>query len=407
MASLTGCLYMPVGRLPALDEAAASPPVPDRSLVLRTVFRNGGLRTQELVKPYSRLDVDHLVVTVTPTAGGGGIPILERDLSGPAILADIPIGGLRPDTTYRITGRAFARPGRDLADILSVDASSSIDLTVTRDDRPGPVALPVQLRDRIFDGQASTSVLILPGGVTDLGRERITSGPLVNLTLNMVSPRATQAVVRPWRLQDVDHVVVTPRIFVPGLGYRLLAPATGLPELRPDVPVVLLTIPASQLAERIPLVVGNLWHDQDYQLEAAAYDAVGNVLTQPDCLMNIRVERDDQVQLADRDMRLVFKPRPFSGTALIRLVRRDPLLTLARTEVSIRRLVNGSAPEQLETPFSVTTFPTSLRLNRLAPFANYVLEARGLDASGTVKATGRAVVNVLDDDDLGEVTLEL
>jgi len=398
---------MPVGKLPALDEAAAIPPAPDRSLVLRAVFRNGGLRTQELVKPYSRQDVDHLVVTVTPTAGGGGIPILERDLSGPAILADIPIGGLRPDTTYRITGRAFARPGRDLADILSVDASSSIDLTVTRDDRPGPVALPVQLRDRIFDGQASASVLILPGGVTDLGRERISSGARMSLTLNLASDRSTQAVVRPWRVQDVDQVVVIPRIFVPGLGYRPMAPATGLPELRPDAPVALLTIPASQLAERIPLVLGNLRHEQDYQLEATAYDAVGDVLTQPDCLLNFRVERDDRVQLPNSDLRLLFKPRAFSGTALIRLVRRDPLLTLARAELSIKRLENGNAPEQLDTPFTVTTFPTSLRLNRLAPFANYVLEARGLDASGSVKVTGRAVVNVLDDDDLGEVTLEL
>ena len=406
LVGLTGCLYIPVGSLPTLDGGPATPDQPTSTVRLRAVFRNGALRTQALVTPYSRADVEHLVVTVTPSSGGGGVPILEQDLTGPAMLADIPIMGLRPDTTYRVTGRAFSRAGRDPADILSIDASSSVDLQVTRDDRPGLIALPVQLRDRTFDGQASTSVLILPGGITDLGRERIMTGPSLSLSFDLGPPRTTQVVRRPWSVGDIEYVTVIPRILVPGTGYRPISTLTGLPTSIPTEASVSLTIPRAQVAQRMPLRVGNLRHEKSYQLEAQAFNLNGTPLT-GNTLLTFTVERDDRVQLVDPVMRLYFVSKPFAGSGRVKLVRRNLSLAFDRVEISVQRLVGGAAVEQLAPPLLLSRFEGMLDLDFLAPYSNYAIQARALDATGSVLAIAKTFVNVQDDDDAGEIDLEL
>lgn len=406
LVGLTGCLYIPVGSLPALDGGPAAPEQPTLNVRLRAVFRNGALRTQALVSPYSRADVEHLVVTVTPSSGGGGVPILEQDLTGPAMLADIPITGLRPDTTYRVTGRAFSRAGRDLADILSIDASSSIDLHVARDDRPGLLALPVQLRDRTFDGQASASVLILPGGITDLGRERILTGPSLSLSFDLAPPRTTQAVRRPWAVEDIEYVTVVPRILVTGVGYRPISTLTGLPTSLPTEASVSLTIPRAQVAQRMPLRVGNLRHEKSYQLEAQAFNMNGTPLT-GNTLLNFNVARDDRIQLVDPVMRLYFVSKAFAGSGRVKLVRRNLSLAFDRVEISVQLLAGGAAVEQLATPLVLSRFEGTLELDFLAPYSNYAIQARALDATGSVLAIAKTFVNVQDDDDAGELDLEL
>ncbi|HEY9899840.1 MAG TPA: hypothetical protein V6D00_11710 [Pantanalinema sp.] len=178
-----GCVYMPIGSLPKLTVLNAASSVGGGKAEIQVTPRisTGGLSIQSVVNPFGSSDVDHLVLklftvsggTETPAKDGQGNP-LQKDI-GSASLADaVAFGGLRHDTTYRIRGYAYKAAGTAAGDLISKDASSSIDVAVARDDRPVVTNIPIQLIDKTFDGQATASNIVVTGGdLVDNGTETI------------------------------------------------------------------------------------------------------------------------------------------------------------------------------------------------------------------------------------------
>lgn len=137
--------------------------------------REFGYGTQALVDYYDQADVDHVVVTVATVAGNTETPLsdgtgpLQKDVASSSFAVPLKFGNLHRNTTYRVRAYAYRSPGTDPADKISVDASSSIDVSVADDDRPAFAAVPVQLIGTPFAGQATTSIKVASGSVVASG----------------------------------------------------------------------------------------------------------------------------------------------------------------------------------------------------------------------------------------------
>lgn len=170
---LTGCSIIP-GPAPLSGHATLS---------LTTQVRPAGYRTQAAVSPYGQSDIQHVQVQLFKVVGGseqvipgaGGAPLI-LDLPQASLSAPLTFANLNRDTTYRV--RAFAYADSGTSSQISVDASSSVDVTLTGDDRPTLASLPVQLIDRAFSAAAtiSTGVTVTNGIVSSSGSATVGSG---------------------------------------------------------------------------------------------------------------------------------------------------------------------------------------------------------------------------------------
>ncbi|MBO9542316.1 hypothetical protein J7643_17130 [bacterium] len=150
------------------------------SLQVTPEVASGQYRTQTLAPlTYTRDDIRHLVVKlykVTPEgeqpAMNGANPI-QLDLDADprfGFSANLTFTNLHPWTDYRVRGYAYKAPGTAESDLISLDASSSIDITVENVDRVYAKRLKIQLIDRVFNGQATAStVTFTDGGLTHAG----------------------------------------------------------------------------------------------------------------------------------------------------------------------------------------------------------------------------------------------
>ncbi|MNW99314.1 Kelch motif protein [compost metagenome] len=144
-------------------------------------FRAGTFQTQALVTPHSSASVDHLVVSLHRRVGGGeeavrnglGLPV-EKDVASGSFSVPLTFKDLHQSTSYRIRAHAYAAPGRNGTDLISDPGSSYVDLDVGMDDRPPLAVLPVKLADRMFAGEATSSIAFTPGQLGHTGVERIT-----------------------------------------------------------------------------------------------------------------------------------------------------------------------------------------------------------------------------------------
>ncbi len=107
--------------------------------------------------------------TFQPISRTSGLPaalsdpdVVKATLASPSVDLAIPVtfGNLKPGRTYRFIARAYDAGGN----LISTDASSSADLTLTNDDRPILGTVPLKLADTVFS--ASTSVT-LSGAIAD------------------------------------------------------------------------------------------------------------------------------------------------------------------------------------------------------------------------------------------------
>jgi hypothetical protein len=131
----------------------------------------GGLRTvQAAVNPYTAADVNHVVVRLFSLAGNAETAV--KDPQGNALSADaakadlangLDFGNLHADTTYRVRGYAYKAAGVANPDKISADDQSFVDVKVERDDRPTVKTLTIQIADRLFAAQATTSVGLKDG----------------------------------------------------------------------------------------------------------------------------------------------------------------------------------------------------------------------------------------------------
>jgi hypothetical protein len=152
------------------------------TLTLQPTVVEGRYRTQALVKALTAADIEHVVVSLSKVEGTEVVPVLlggsplKRDIPAKSLSLPVAFRGLPRNTTFRILARAYRAAGEDAGDLISLDASSVIDLAVREDDRPlFDSRLPIQLRDTQFSGVATGSFAIGNGSIVSGGAESIVS----------------------------------------------------------------------------------------------------------------------------------------------------------------------------------------------------------------------------------------
>ncbi|MNX75007.1 hypothetical protein D3C86_1064650 [compost metagenome] len=161
-ASLAGCAYAP----PQFNVASGK-----GSLQLRTQLVHGGYRAQaDGILPYAQGDVAHMVLKLYKVANGVESTVVDatnaqltKDIAKADLGQPIGFGNLHPMTTYRIKAFAYKATGELPADLISVAASSSLDVRVETDERPTVTTLVVQLADRPFRAEGTSSIVVTPG----------------------------------------------------------------------------------------------------------------------------------------------------------------------------------------------------------------------------------------------------
>lgn len=178
---------MPLGKftpikpqLAGLGPAVAGPAsaMPSAAgLLVGVVFREGGLKTQAVVRPFSASDVSHLVLKVFALPGASESPVrvdgkaLEIDVASASAQIPVTITGLPASPSYRVRAYAYAAPGTSSAALISTEGSF-VDVAL----EPGSTVsatLSIQLGDRAFAGVGTSSISITDGPVTDAPQESI------------------------------------------------------------------------------------------------------------------------------------------------------------------------------------------------------------------------------------------
>lgn len=176
-----GCMYVPIGSLPTLNVQNAVLSVGGRAEIQVTAqVSAGGLSVQSVVSPFVAANIDHLLLELFVMSGGleaaaldaQGNPV-QKDIAGADLDNSVAFKNLRHDTTYRIRSYAYKAVGTAASDLISSDASSSVDVVVGRDDRPVLASIPIRLIDKVFDGQATASIVVTDGDLVDNGTETI------------------------------------------------------------------------------------------------------------------------------------------------------------------------------------------------------------------------------------------
>lgn len=174
---LAGCVYVPLGKVPQLT-AGSLAAAGKASLVVAPRLKDGtfatqpeSFSTQAVVEPYTRTDVQHVLIALFKVEGGTesaivdpkGIPI-TRDLPMDAMERLVTFSDLHPNTTYRVRAFAFQAAGTASADVISEVASSTLEVRVEGDEKPTTADLAITLKDKAFNGVASPSIGFDPGG---------------------------------------------------------------------------------------------------------------------------------------------------------------------------------------------------------------------------------------------------
>lgn len=164
---LAGCVNGPVGLLPNADGIANG----QAELQIKPQIVAGGLMTQTVVDNYTSTSVNHLVVKLfkingseSPVLDGSGNQ-LAKDIANAQLSGSVSFSNLNANTTYRIRAYAYKAAGTAEADLISTsDVSSYTDVTVGNDDRPTLTTLRVKLIDKVFNGQATASGVVVTNG---------------------------------------------------------------------------------------------------------------------------------------------------------------------------------------------------------------------------------------------------
>jgi len=165
-----------IALLAGCSPAALMDPMSDNAtLRVSPRFQEGGYATQALVTPYTGADVNHLVLSLHTVAGSTETLVATSDVPQADLGKSIVFGKLRPDLTYRIKAKAYKAAGTAPADLISLDASSSVDVVVGREDRHA-IALTVRLIDRPFNASTTIpGVTVTDGQYAASGSTSVTS----------------------------------------------------------------------------------------------------------------------------------------------------------------------------------------------------------------------------------------
>ena len=160
----------------SLANLAGVPTSGETTLRVIPRFEAARYAAQAVVTPYTVEDVVHLRLSLHQVANdvatpvtSGGVPI-TLDIPKAHLTKPIAFTKLKFDTTYRITAQAYKAEGTAPADLIStVDARSSVDVAIGRDDRPS-VDLVVRLIDKPFSATTTLpGVTLIEGGYAASG----------------------------------------------------------------------------------------------------------------------------------------------------------------------------------------------------------------------------------------------
>ncbi|MNL00291.1 Serine/threonine-protein kinase PknD [compost metagenome] len=150
----------------------------DATLEVSPRIQAGGYAAQALVSPYTGADVNHLMLTLYTVAGSTETQVATSDVPQADLGKSIVFGKLRPDLKYRIKAKAYKATGTAAADLISLDASSSVDVVVGREDRHA-IALTVRLIDRLFSASSTLpGVTVTNGQYAASGSTSVTSSAI-------------------------------------------------------------------------------------------------------------------------------------------------------------------------------------------------------------------------------------
>lgn len=143
---------------------------------------DGSLTTQSDISAITQANINHVKIalfTVSETnvesaVLSGGNPV-TANVAAASVGTNTPVEftNLKPETHYRVRAYAYDDASFDVAHQISVDASSSIDIPMVKNDAPAIVKLKLKLKDTYFNGQATSSI-----NVTD--STYIETSPAVN-----------------------------------------------------------------------------------------------------------------------------------------------------------------------------------------------------------------------------------
>ncbi len=123
-----------------------------------TAYRTTGIATLDVV-PYVQTGTNAFsplsaMTGGTTSVGAADMVHAAQASPGISITRAIVFKNLHPNKTYRFYARAYKSDGTQISD----DASSSLDLALTTDDRPTVGTLPLRLLDQVFNGATTVTL---------------------------------------------------------------------------------------------------------------------------------------------------------------------------------------------------------------------------------------------------------
>ena len=165
---LAGCSLASLQTTPMKGEA---------SLTVAPRIQAGGYATQAVITPFTAGDVQLVVVTLNTVVGSSETQVATVNVAKADLAKTIVFGKLRHDLTYRIKARAYKASRAIPANLISLDASSSVDVAVGREDTH-TVTLPVQLVDSAFRAETLIpGVTVTNGQFVPSGSVTVTASP--------------------------------------------------------------------------------------------------------------------------------------------------------------------------------------------------------------------------------------
>ena len=168
-----GCVYIPLSKIPSLDVTSLASGT--LTVKIKPTVTDGGYRTQAIVNPWTRANIQLVVLDVYKLEGSTEKAVLQTventtspyriKLSPDKLESEFTFKNLAPNTTYRIRARAYSASEASDETLISDDKVSFLDIEVKNDDRPATQALPIKLLDKLFAGEATSSLDLTDGAL--------------------------------------------------------------------------------------------------------------------------------------------------------------------------------------------------------------------------------------------------
>lgn len=132
----------------------------DKTLVLTPNVIDSAYKSQAVVNLYTSANVNHLILKLLD----GATEKASKTISNANLAQPVTFSNLKNNKTYTV--KAYAYLTADESTQISVDASSSMTITVGTDNAVNVGTIPVKLADSVFNGTGTNSIAISEGVYT-------------------------------------------------------------------------------------------------------------------------------------------------------------------------------------------------------------------------------------------------